>query len=249
MENVIEKLKEYSKQIDLEKRFSYTLNTSDSFFTVHETKKLNSYKNSYEQNIKLKWLLCDKYKQSVNQTSIDFWVINNWGGIKGFKPNERNIQKVEIFKKQIQSNKLTKDTFSTISSLSKLASFINPDEFVIYDSRVIYSLNWLILTLENKDALKEKYYPMPSGRNKKITDFDLNTIINLSHIKEYFEKDQLYIMPQDAYFKFCEFIKNTSKLIYGEDSKPYELELLLFTIADDEIYNDIKDNLKLSIKN
>lgn len=249
MENVIEKLKEYSKQIDLVKRFNYTINSSDSFFTPQETKKLNSYKNSYEQNIKLKWLLFDKYKQSVNQTSIDFWIINNWGGIKGFKPTVRNIQKVEIFKKQIQSNKLTKDSFSTISSLSKLASFINPDDFVIYDSKVIYTLNWLILILENKDSFKEKYYPMPSGRNKKITDFDLNTIINLSHIKEYTEKDKLYISPQEAYFKFCEFIKNTSKLIYGEDSKPYELELLLFTIADDEIYNDIKDNLKLSLKN
>ena len=248
MRNVIEKLKEYSEKINLNERFNYSLNTSDTFFSVIENKELNSEKNIYHQNIKLKWLLCNKYKESDNHTNIDFWIINNWGGIKGFKQNEGNLLKVEKFKKQIYTPKLTNDIFSTISSLSKIASFINPDNFVIYDSRVIYALNWLLLTLENKIELKEKYFPMPSGRNKKITEFDLNTIINLSHLNEYSKKDALYNTPQESYFKFCDFVKSASKMVYGENAKPYELEMLLFTIADNEIYNDIKDKLRLSIK-
>jgi len=85
---------------------------------------------------------------------------------------------------------------------------------------------------------------MPAGRNKKIIEFDLNTIINLSHLEE---PDKLYVLPQEAYFKYCDFIKTTSKLVYGENSKPYELEMLLFVIADIEIFNDVKDRLRIII--
>ena len=120
---------------------------------------------------------------------------------------------------------------------------------MIYDSRVIYTLNWLILTCENQKGLKEKYFPMPSGRNKIIADFDMNTIVNVSHISEYIEKTELYIPKQNAYFEFCDFIKTNTKLIYGENSKPYELEMLLFTLADKEIFKDLKERIKITISN
>lgn len=141
------------------------------------------------------------------------------------------------------------DCFSTISSLSKISSFFDPENFVIYDSRVIYTLNWLILTCENQNGFKEKYFPMPSGRNKIIADFDMNTIVNISHISEYVENMKLYVTQQNAYFEFCDFIKTNTKLIYGEDSKPYELEMLLFTLADKEIFNELKEQIKITTGN
>ena len=247
MNNVIEKLKQYSKQINLEDRFDYTLNSSDAFFTTIEKDDLESNDTPYHQNTKLKWIISEKYKSTFDQNALDFWIINTWGGIRGFKNNERNIEKVKKFKKQITNHKLSKDTFSTISSLSKIASFIDPDNFVIYDSRVIYTLNWLLLTCENKNEFREPYFPMPSGRNKKITDFDLNTIINLSHIDHYSNNSSTYVSEQLAYFKYCDFIKTTSKLVYGENAKPYELEMLLFIIADKEIFEDVKVKLRIKI--
>ena len=246
MQNVIKKLKEYSNQIDLTERFNYNFDHSDKIFSSSETNRLKTYKNPFEQNIELKWILSEKYKSNSEQNFIDFWIINVWGGIRGFKPNDQNIEKILRFKKQILKGKLSLDCFSTISSLSKISSFMQPDNFAIYDSRVIYSLNWLILTCENQNGFKKKYFPMPIGRNKVIVDFDMNTIINISHISENIKNTELYISQQDAYFEFCDFIKTNTKLIYGDNSNPYELEMLLFTLADKEIFKDLKEKTKIT---
>ena len=249
MKNVIEKLKEFSKQIDLKERFDFNFDINDKIFSSIETEQLSTDKNPFAQNVRLKWILSEKYRTGAEQNFIDFWIVNNWGGIRGFKPNERNIEKVQKFKKQIEKRRLSLDCFSTISSLSKISSFIDPENFVIYDSRVIYTLNWLILTCENQNGFKEKYFPMPSGRNKIIAAFDMNTIVNISHISEYVENTELYITQQNAYFEFCDFIKTNTKLIYGKDSKPYELEMLLFTLADKEIFNELKEQIKITTGN
>jgi len=249
MQNVIEKLKEFSNQIDLKKRFDFNFDISDKIFSSAETNRLKTHQNPFDQNVELKWILSKKYQSNSEQNFIDFWIINVWGGIRGFKPNERNIEKILRFKKQIEKGRLSLDCFSTISSLSKISSFLHPEKFVIYDSRVIYTLNWLILTCENTNGLNEKYYPMPSGRNRIIADFDMNTIINISHISEYMEKEELFISQQQAYFSFCDFIKKATKEIYGINAKPYELEMLLFTLADKEIFKELKERIKITTGN
>jgi hypothetical protein len=180
----------------------------------------------------LKNIIEKKYKNIINTEKIDFWIINEWWWIKSFKMNQYNIDKIRKFKIQLWKNKLSKDSFNTISSLSKIASFLRPKDFVIYDSRVIYTLNRLILKYENRESLTYKYYPIPNGRNKIISDFDIKTIINLKHIKNY---------------KYCDFIKSTVNQVFWPNAEPYELEMLLFTIADKEIFQDIKKHIKLSI--
>lgn len=247
MQQVIEKLKLYSNQIDFEKRFDYRFDTSDSIFNLAEKQRLSNEQNLFEQNVSLKWILKEKYEKIVDSTLLDFWIINDWGGIRGFKPNERNIEKIKKFKNQLDKQRLSLDSFSTISSLSKLSSFVDPDKFVIYDSRVIYTLNWLILTCENQDSFKEKYYPMPSGRNNVISNFDMNTILNISHISEYAQKRSLFISKQEAYFYYCNFIKEATREIFGKNAKPYHLEILLFVLVDKEIFQEIKNRLKLTI--
>jgi hypothetical protein len=249
MQNVIETLKYYSKEIDLKERFDFNFDISDKIFNSAETEQFKTDKNPFDQNVRLKWILSEKYKNNTEQNFIDFWIINNWGGIRGFKQNDRNVEKIKQYKRQLEKRKLTKECFSTISSLSKVSSFLDPENFVIYDSRVIYTLNWLILTCENQSGLKEKYFPMPSGRNKIIVDFDINTIVNLSHISEYEKQTELYIKEQFAYFEFCDFIKSNTKLIYGENAKPYELEMLLFTLADKEIFKELKERIKITTGN
>lgn len=249
MKNVIEKLKEYSNQIDLSNRFDFIVNPSDSIFTDSETESLLSEKTLFDQNVRLKWILKEKYEKTTDSDSLDFWIINNWGGIRGFKPNDINKEKVKTFRKQLLKRRLSKDSFSTISSLSKISSFIDPDNFVIYDSRVIYTLNWLILTCENQDFFKEKYFPMPSGRNKIISDFDMNTILNLFHISEYSQDKTLFISQQQAYFDYCAFVKKATTEVFGNGTKPYVLEMLLFTLADKEIFEELKEKIKITTAN
>ncbi len=249
MKNVIEKLIQFNNEIKLSDRFNYDIELSNPFFDQCEIDELVNSKNTLEKNFKLKWIIKEKYKTVTDSSKIDFWVINTWGGIRGFKKTEKNIEKIKEFKKQLEKKKLTLDSFSTISSLSKISSFIDPDNFVIYDSRVIYTLNYLILKCENQKELKEKYFPMPTGRNKIIADFDMNTIINILHIDKYVEKSELFISQQQAYFIYCDFVKNNAEKICGVNAKPYELEILLFALADKEIFEDIKCNIKLTTAN
>jgi hypothetical protein len=246
MKSVIEKLKRYSKQIDLRNRFEYIVDPTDSIFTSSESKDILDIKNSFDQNVRLKWIIKEKYEKVLDSESLDFWIINTWGGIRSFKQNIRNKVKVKTFRKQILKRRLSNDLFSTISSLSKISSFINPDQFVIYDSRVIYTLNWLILTCENKEGFNVRYFPMPNGRNKILLDFDMNTILNLIHISEYSNGQSVFISKQHAYFDFCDFVKSATKEVYGESAKPYELEMLLFTLADKEIFEEMKETLKIT---
>lgn len=248
MEHVIQKLKEYKEQVDLKKRFKWSFNLSNPIFNDSERKKNQEEGSAFDQNVSLKKLLNDKYQENSESTELDFWIINDWGGIRGFKPNERNIVKIEKFKKELEKGSLTLESFNTISSLSKLASFIDLDNFVIYDSKVIYTLNWLILSCENQQKLTEKYFPIPSGRNKIIANFDMNTIINIAHLSEYVNNTSVYIPKQQAYFDFCKFVKNATKEIYGTDTKPYKLEMLLFTLADEEIFGELKEKIKITVQ-
>ncbi len=249
MKSVIEKLKEYSNQIDLSNRFDFIVDPNDSIFSDSETESLLSEKSLFDKNVRLKWILKEKYEKTTNSDSLDFWIINKWGGIRGFKPNDRNKKKVKTFRNQLLKRRLSLDSFSTISSLSKISSFIDPNNFVIYDSRVIYTLNWLILTCENQKIFRELYFPMPSGRNKIISDFDMNTILNLYHISEYSQENSIFVNQQQAYFDYCDFVKKATIEVFGSNSKPYELEMLLFTLADKEIFEELKEKVKITTAN
>ena len=136
MQNTIEKLKEFSNQIDLKERFDFNFDVSDKIFSSAENERLKAHMNPFDQNVELKWILSEKYQSNSEQNFIDFWIINVWGGIRGFKANERNIDKILRFKKQIEKGRLSLDCFSTISSLSKISSFLHPEKFVIYLSLI-----------------------------------------------------------------------------------------------------------------
>jgi len=244
MTTLIQKLISYKKQIELRDRFNKPFHFDTNILTVKDKKTLNETTNGFDRTLLLKELIKERGKGIYNNTELNFWIINRWGGIKAYKQTTKNIQKISTFEKQLSKRKLTKDTFGTISSLSKIPSFIDPDNYVIYDSRVIFALNWLILTTDSSDL---KFFPMPTGRNKVLVDFDMNTIIHLTHLKEYQNKEPLFKDYQVAYFDFCDLMKNLSVEAFGLNAKPYLLELLLFTISDTEIFAELKEMMTVKL--
>ena len=246
MLTIIEKLQLYRSKIDLGKRYTYKFDFNTNLFTPEEQAVVNDAENNFIRNVKLKDLIKQKANGSYEETDLNFWIINEWGGIKTFKKNEENIKKIKRYSDQLSERKLKKDNFNTISSLSKNSSFIDPDNYVIYDARVIYALNWLILTTTND----LKFFPMPSSRNKKLTDFDLSTIINLIHVDKYNQNVNLYYDYRTAYFKFCDLIKSLSVAIFEDPTiKPYNLEMLLFVTADKEVSEEIIRLTRIEILN
>ena len=191
-------------------------------------------------------------RDNIDDYTIKFWIINKWGGISSFKDNHEktvnsNRVKIDTFLKKIEDKtKLTKPLFEVISSLSKVASFSDSSRFFVYDSRVIYSLNWLFL----KNDIKEiKFFPMPQGRNAKLSFFDLDTIIKLKRKNDYTELDvsNLYFDHTDAYYIYCNLIKELAQeLIPNKPS--YYLEMFLFTLVN-KIHEEIREMIDISLSN
>ncbi|MEX8517875.1 MAG: hypothetical protein AB3X44_05075 [Leptothrix sp. (in: b-proteobacteria)] len=167
-----------------------------------------------------------------------YWVIQKWGGIGSFKKNEKNDHRIRSFMEELGREKLTRRSFECISSLSKVASFIDHNTYVIYDSRAIYSLNWLLFNYSSKQNL----FPQPVGRSSDLAKYDMQTIFRLT--KRHFK----FWPYKDAFHEYCKLIKHLSPKIFGADSKPYKLEMLLFMIAPTLIIQDIENTVTLEIK-
>lgn len=246
MKNILSILRKYDNRINLRDRFDYNFDISNEIFDQNEIDSLKAIKNQYKRNVKLKWILKEKYQGDTDTIKLDFWIINDWGGIKSFKKNERNINRIKRFKNQIKEGELTADSFAVISSLSKIASFMHPEDFVIYDSRVTYTLNWLLLLYENCDNFTTGYFPMPRGRNRTIYSLDMLTIINLFHREPKLKNKQLFLPQKDAYFQYCTAVKEISQKLFGENAAPYQLEMLLFTISTEEIPQEMREKIKIT---
>lgn len=229
MQKLIDKLIKLKNKYPIEEYFDWDFPASVPI-QISENIKSNFVKNIY---------LKEEFSEAL-ENDLDlknhYWLIQEWGGIKSFKRNDSNDVKIKKFKQQLEQGKLTKESFDRISSFSKIASFLKPKEYVIYDSRVIYSLNWLLFNFTNEKEL----YPQPSGRNPKLSMYDMQTIIRLSN------QGHTYKSYKVAYHDYCNLVKDLSKKVYNSD-RPYELEILLFILAPDEIINSIKSNVKISI--
>jgi hypothetical protein len=234
MENVLEQLKKYAQEIDLSNRFFWNFNGTFLNSIPQVGPYINrSFSNHFERNEALKFKLTEYFQQNPSDVEgLHFWIINDWGGIRNFKNTEQNRGKIRNFKTEVRNGRLTRSTFSTISSLSKLSSFWDCKNFVIYDSRVIYSLNWLILKLSKE----KRYFPTPQGRSEVIANYNINTVIRLFH-KDKNRDEDLYFSYKEAYHKYCQLMKDWSLKLWNDSYSrrrqyPFYLEMLLFVIVE-----------------
>lgn len=213
---------------------------------------LEGVNNPYE----IRLLLKKKLGQKLNETQLTnkplfnqlcLWIIREWGRIS--TGNDKDTTK-------LITNFLDQDKpdFKRIASTSKVGAYLVPEKYCIYDSRVIYSLNWIILS-ENAG---QKYFPVPQGRNSKMLAFDINVLIRLKNLSLYRTDNisdlnnkrfinnvdkYLFIDKKKAYFEFIKLIKEVSKKLWEDDKEKkenlYFTEMLLFSIADKEIFADI----------
>ena len=65
--------------------------------------------------------------------------------------------------------------YNRIANISKVASYMYPEKYCIYDSRVAYTLNWIILSQNTGNM----FFPIPEGRNSKMIAFDMRGLIRL----------------------------------------------------------------------
>lgn len=223
----------------------------------NQIRDLNKLSPFYKE-IELKRIVGDKLKVTKDKNSelffkISLWIIKEWGGIKS-----SNDKKTINLIKDFFNN--PKPSFERIASTSKVGAYLNPEENIIYDSRVAYSLNWIILS-QNAGKV---FFPIPLGRNSKMSALDINVLIRLNNISIYDPVDiknldnrlfiknsdkKIFINKKNAYYEITKLVKRISKDLWeGDEEKQknlYYTEMLLFSIADKEIFMDIVSKYKI----
>ncbi|MGI9525545.1 MAG: hypothetical protein ACR2MS_00380 [Weeksellaceae bacterium] len=259
IQRIVSHLKQYKH------RLSKIYNWSINFEKLIELKVFSSSeveniirKNNFEQAIELRNRVELKLSEFLKHSKEDFynlshWIIKDWGGI-----NASRTSNLELIKNYLDQGIIK---FERIASLSKVLSFLNPQDYIIYDSRVAYSLNWILLS----NHIKNKYFPLPSGRNPKISAFDINVLIRLNNIKEYAVNEEetfkerlflnnienkFFFTKAEAYSELNKLVKRISEELWKENKQEnlYYTEMLLFAIADNEIYKEITNSVHLNIR-
>lgn len=227
--------------------------TYDNFF--------KSNKSFFQKDVGLKFIINKDIIDKDNDNDIyriSEWIIKTWGGIKGIQSS--------TIKELILNLSSTNYPYKNISSWSKLHSFKSIKENIIYDSRVIYSINWLILKLHLQEDLK--FFHQPHSRNKKLTTFPMEPLINFYYSKSINLNlrgeniyNSVYYNYDESYLKFKNLINEINQLLWGQKEfdlndligssinlrdYPFFLEMLLFNISDDLILNDIRRHISIS---
>lgn len=213
---------------------------------ILKNEELDEKTYNFTESAALKIRFGNQYYQKLDLENA-YKIINDWGGIHGFKKNEKNNDKLSKFISKLNNNQqpnLTKEEFSTISSLSKVSFFYDINRFCIYDSRVIYALNWIIL----KTNSTMKFFPIPSGRNKIIVDYPIDALINFLLLQQGKNLENEFYNYAEAYQKYNNLMLELTKELFDEKEKyPFFTEMLLFSMIKEELVEEIKQNIKIQI--
>ena len=127
--------------------------------------------SSYEKNLQLKEILqryfcAEKGGDNAQNKKLADWIINDWGRIHSLKDFGKINIDIKNFYDKNQSGKDKIDDLKlsgSISSRSKVLSFLNPDEYVICDSRNIFALNWVLFFAQLDYDKIHLFNPLSAG--------------------------------------------------------------------------------------
>lgn len=161
----------------------------------------------------------EKAKQK-KEKDVHYKVILNWGGIRSF--NKYDIIPQSITK--IEKGIVDFDTYSRISSMSKIFSFYKPSQYFILDSRVSLVINTILI----KNKIKNNFIHFPpyraAGNSVKIG------------LEKYKSMPTQFSNMGETYIAYNKLIldvfKKIGKLPNGYINKPEIVEMVLFTMVD-----------------
>ena len=218
---IIELLKKYVGIIDMDVK--YAASSLPSCLDENELRDINAECSLYKRTLRLRRIISKHLDGKFDNYEINFWIIQEWGGIYNFRDNGLNRNKIKFFSESIKSG-LTRG-LGNIASLSKVAAFVSPDEYFIYDSRAVFSLDKILLEADYDGP----FFPIPEGRNKNIDIKSLRDSIKRAQ--------KCFYKRNDAYCHYNELLKCLAKSVYGNNENLDRLEMLLFVLAESDNYN------------
>jgi len=212
--------------------------------------------SNFQKDEKLKNIL----SRALNSYAVDsqqfeilaLWIIRKWGRINTGSDTMKSV---------LEFLQTDRPKFKRIASTSKVGGFMTPTKRIIYDSRVAYTMNWIILS-ENAG---DKFFPIPEGRNTKMQAFNLDVLIHL-RFADIFKPDktetwknrnhistknkEIYISEADAYYELNKLVGKVNEILWNDTRKlePFYTEMLLFSLADKGVFREITERVRIEIE-
>ena len=214
--------------------------------SMDEQNRLNTIE-AFHGQLELKRLVGELLQGSFTNWEVDEWIVHKWGGIPAFDVSKHN--RITEFRDHLANGRLLPIEFQRISSLSKIASFVSRDKYFIYDSRVAFSLDGLLLKMwQGNPNLPIQFFPLPSaqgGRDKMMR----RMICQLC-------PDANYLSKEETYIEYNNLILDLSKeKEIKNDLPPCWIEMLLFVLGKTNgvtegwfDFSRIKEEVKTRIK-
>lgn len=203
---------------------------------------------SFERTLELKTGLRNLVSSNTSDAEhqrVATYFIKTWGGITRFSKINETLALFSSHKGSTAMPAGFKPSFKLISSWSKWASIICPDWACIYDARVAYSLN----AINYLSGSSHRIFPMPEGRNTRLNMLDITTLLLGERIDpgessdpKHLRKNH-YVPEQDAYPLYLSIVRNVSMELWGDVDHIHQVEMLLFSLADGDIYQEVFNRL------
>ena len=202
-----------------------------------------SGKTAFQKTLELKQQIskaAEGVSSEEEKDRLATYFIKDWGRITKIS-DVREI--VSRFNSVAFSKALCKADFGfkKISSWSKWLSVVCPKWACIYDTRVAYSLN----AINYISGAKHKIFPMPEGRNTQLNILDVATLLlsrKLSvadSIEPKAIRKRHFVSESAVYETYTEVIHKVHSLLWGSSAPCQFSEMLLFSLADKHIYEDL----------
>jgi hypothetical protein len=223
---------------DIKEKYMFEFNINGSnLFNSKEKEEINNEKNIFGKNVLLKNILHKKLKTKDATLILKYynWIVKDWGGIRNGKIN---IIDINSFIDNIDKDKISAKQFDTISTYSKIVSFKEFSKYFILDSRVAYTLNWILFKNHNPNQC---FFPILQGRNSNLVKYNMGTILSLY----YKEEREIYYNKSIAYILYCKLInKIFEKCNHTIIKEPYYIEMLLFSFFEEAV-KEVKNKVKI----
>jgi hypothetical protein len=258
VDKLVNYIKSYASDKSLSKIYQWSIDKAIKklvLLDVNSSTSFNGVNSPFVKSFILRDRVREILKETINEEIKKQYIeliVSDWGGIS--TGNINNLLNA------IENNSYK---FDGIASRSKYYSFNDPENYAIYDARVIYSLNWLLLKYNSNT-----FFPDPSGRNTLMNPLDYTMDILVKHIEVETIRNEIvtdidkrnnnpnaksraitnlqnghYIKKNAAYLCYCELLKRLANKLYGDPVHALtKTEMILFAIADKDIALDVFDH-------
>ena len=188
----------------------------------------------FQRQIELKRIVGDILNGHYDNQEINGWIVHKWGCTR-FNVNDQN--RINNFAKHLKEGAITPAESSRISSLSKIASFVSRENYFVFDSRVAYSLDGLLLEIQReRPELQVSFFPLPSARGNRSVEMR-NRIQRIYPGAVYFPRSQAYMEYNDLIPRLREQIE------WAQDVPAFGVEMLLFALG--RTNGEIEDGMRI----